>query len=181
MEFYKKELEKMFSNTDFDRFLEAPRILRYSQLADYDSIQALLPLEKDYVIILYETKRNSGHWMCLIRNEKILTFFDSYGYFPDEELSFITRLQNKLLGQDKPYIRRLMKTGVDAGMKAMYSHTKYQSDSPQVATCGRWVILAVFMLHTMGHDLKGMKRIFDKASKEMGKPYDVLAVDFTNK
>ena len=69
MEFYRVELEKMFSNTDFERFLDAPRILRYSQLAEYDSIQALLPLEKDYVIILYETKKNSGHWMCLIRNE----------------------------------------------------------------------------------------------------------------
>ena len=177
MDFYKKELEKMFSNTDFERFLDAPRIMRYSQLADYDSIQDLLPLEKDYVIILYETKKNSGHWMCLIRNEKILTFFDSYGYYPDEELSFITRLQNKLLGQDKPYIRRLMKTG--KGMTAMYSHTKYQSDSPKVATCGRWVILAVFMIHTMGHDLKGMKRIFDRASKDYGKPYDIVAVDFT--
>ena len=38
----------------------------YSKLSEYDTIEALLPNDYSWRVILLETKAYSGHWVCLL-------------------------------------------------------------------------------------------------------------------
>ncbi len=86
----KFNLDYEISNNDIEDVLPNTRIVKYSDLANYNHIAKLLPKIKDYVVILTETKPQSGHWTALTRNKNIITYFDSYGKV--EELNFISPL-----------------------------------------------------------------------------------------
>jgi hypothetical protein len=49
------------------------KILKYSELAKYKSIDELLPNEKDFAVLLYEESPNVGHWVCLLKYPTKLT------------------------------------------------------------------------------------------------------------
>jgi hypothetical protein len=182
MNFYKSELSAMLSDLDFQRYFPdvERKLMKYSQLAQYASISDLFPgNQDDYKIILIESEKNSGHWVSLMKVGKELTFFDSYGIYPDDELNFISKMKNRLLGQGRQEIRRLMKTGEKIKFKCFFSKTKYQSDNQNVNSCGRWVCLSVHMLYQQKYSLPEMKKIIDEVKKTTGKPYDIIVVDFT--
>ena len=50
-----------------------------------------------------------GHWVCLTRRNDIFIFFDSYGYNPFQNLNFISKKMNELLGQEKTDFSGLFK------------------------------------------------------------------------
>ena len=178
MEWYRTELKKMFSDKDFERFFPnvAQNIIKYSDLDEIKDINELLP-QDGYKIILIESIKNTGHWVVLIRNNDSLIFFDSYGIYPDDELNFVSRLQNKLLGNKYSTIRNLMKS---SELKLFYSKTKYQKERPNINTCGRWCCVAINMLHQLKYSLEEMKKIMDRQVTETGKPFDLLVVDYTS-
>ena len=177
MKFYQTELAKMFSNNDFGRFFPdvQSKIIRYADLSKYNTIYELLP-DDDYKIILIESKKNSGHWTCLMRNGNTLTFFDSYGFYPDKELNFVSKMANKLLGNKYDSIQKLMNT---FNGKKMYSKTKYQVTRDDINTCGRWVCVAIHLIFQLKNSLGEMKKILDTEKKKTGRPYDLIAVNFT--
>ena len=183
LNYYKTELARMLSNVDFIPFFGIDvekKIMLYSELKNYNTILDLFPKD-DYRIILIEQEKNVGHWVVALRiNEKVI-FFDSYGLYPDDQLDFISKIKNRLLGQSHPEIRRLMKGIEKYGLKAWYSKTKYQSEGDNISTCGRWVCLAIHFLYQLQYSLEDMKRIFDKVKEETGKPYDIACIDFTSK
>ena len=81
LDYYEKELQKMLSDTDFERYFGSgvkQKIIKYSDLAHYPTMQDLLPEEKDYRIVLTENKPNSGHWCALLRNGNNYEWWDSY-------------------------------------------------------------------------------------------------------
>ena len=51
-EHYQKELAKMLSDSDIDRWVGKGHIIKYSDLADYSNINELLPNDKDFKIII---------------------------------------------------------------------------------------------------------------------------------
>ena len=50
-----------------------------------------------------------GHWVCLTRRNDIFIFFDSYGYNSFQNLNFISKKMNELLGQEKTDFSGLFK------------------------------------------------------------------------
>jgi len=58
----------------------------YSQLGKYRSLEQLLGKE-GFAVILYEVSRNSGHWVCIVRQGESIYFQDSYGYPPDAPIT----------------------------------------------------------------------------------------------
>lgn len=178
MQWYRGQLATMFSDKDFERFFSdaASNITKYSDLDGIGHIDALLPTD-GYKIILIESTKNSGHWTCLIRIKGNLIFFDSYGIYPDDELNFVSRMTNRLLGNKYNVIRGLMKS---SGLKTQYSKTKYQKEGGHINTCGRWVCIAINMLFQHQYSLPEMKRILDAQARETEKPLDLLAIDFTS-
>jgi hypothetical protein len=182
IERYNYELSVMFSNDDFTRFFGPEvqnKIIKYSQLINYKDIIELLPNDKDYKIFLTESEYNSGHWTAIMRVKDKIIYFDSYGVYPDFELNFISKIKNKMLGQGGNQIQRLMKTSKKNNLEPVYSKTKYQSHGDHINTCGRWVSVFI-MLMNMGYDLKKMKELFDKEKNKTGKPYDIIAIDFSS-
>jgi hypothetical protein len=50
------------SNSLIEQYLKDPKIIRYNDLKNYNSIEELLPNNKDYVILLYESLPNEGSY-----------------------------------------------------------------------------------------------------------------------
>lgn len=112
-------------------------VVVYHDLGNYNSLQQLLG-DKGAVILLYEMKRNFGHWVALFytdesRNE--VEFFDSYGYAPDEELN-IAKYDNQ------PLLKEMMEA---SNLKVIYNKTKLQTFAEDVNTCGRWTATRIAM------------------------------------
>ena len=69
---YKKLLSQMFSESDFKRYFNIEnKIMKFSELAQYENIQELLPNDNDFKIILTEVRPISGHWCCLLRKNNL--------------------------------------------------------------------------------------------------------------
>ena len=180
----KNKLARMITDADFAKyFSDAPeKILKYSQLADIKDIDELLPNDKDYRVILTESKRNEGHWCCIMKytdseGKKWIEWFDSYSGKPDSELKFIPEPIKKMLGQDKNYLSRILKT-VKPPYNILYNATKYQKLKDGINTCGRWCIARLLFFH-IGYSLKDFKDFVKESSKlQGGKPYDILMTDW---
>lgn len=109
------------------------KIVPYHELVNYSSLEQLLE-PHGATILLYETKKDFGHYTALFydRNNNI-EFFDSYGFKPDQELKFakydkdanLTRLIKKY---DKPVI---------------YNNTQLQEWEADMNTCGRWCSMRI--------------------------------------
>jgi hypothetical protein len=109
-------------------------IIKYSDLSEYQTLHIAFGSKK-FIIILIESKINSGHWVCMYRvSTNHFVYFNSYGKKYDSDLDFISRLSNKILGNDVNTIRNLM----DSDDAIDFNKIKYQGNTSQV--CGRYVI-----------------------------------------
>ena len=114
-------------------------IVVYHNLGQYSSLEDLLG-EKGAVVLLYELKRNFGHWICLFYTDESRTqveFFDSYGMMPDEELNY-ARYNNQ------PLLKEMMNAYTGS---VIYNKKKLQVFKEDVNTCGRWTALRVRLRH----------------------------------
>lgn len=111
-------------------------ILTYRDLVKINDLDLILGPYKA-CIILYETSDNKGHWvLCFEKNNGNIEFFDSLSYFPDSELSFISKsykIKNNLC---YPYLIRLL---YESNRPIEYNDHKLQHDKS--STCGRWCIV----------------------------------------
>ena len=179
IENYQTALSTMISDADFPRFLGEdvkPKIIKYHDLAQYASLDELLPDSPDYKIILTESKRNEGHWCCLLRYGKDVEWFDSYGVKPDGELNFISKAVKKMLGEDKHYLTRLLNTKMP-DQNVIYNKKKLQVLEDGINTCGRWTIYRILMMK-FGYNLPEAIDFVEKYSRETEKPPDVLICDW---
>jgi hypothetical protein len=71
------------------------KIIKFSQLANYNSIEQLLPHNGAYLVLLFESAMNSGHWTALLRYNDTIEFFDSYGGEPHDILRWTPLIKEK--------------------------------------------------------------------------------------
>jgi len=177
----KSILSYCFSNTDIKRYLgEDTKIIEYQELRNYENIDAVLPEERDFVVILIETKQNSGHWTALLKYDGLLEWFDSYGMDVDKELSFIPESIRRMLGQGK---KRLTELIDESDYDYIYNDTKLQSQKSFDNTCGRWVCSRV--LHfKKNKNLKEYINYFNIMTEERGYKgvlkYDMVVINEIN-
>lgn len=146
------------SNLDIQHYLgENTPILNYEDLTNYDTIKQLLPKQKDFVIFLFHTEENYGHWITLIRHNKSILYFDSYGYRPDKIMDWNSNYMNKQLHQSFPQLSFLLNDAVDEGFKVTFSETQFQKRNDyDYSTCGRWVTaINLYYLKNKNPTLKG--------------------------
>ena len=137
---YSKLLTIPLSNIDIMKSLgKSCRIIEYSELEEYSNIEDLLSKPKDYVIILIETvEQNIGHWICLLRYQNTIEFFNSYGKPIDSQKNtLISPEKNKEFGQTRNYLSNLL---YNSNYKIVYNKKQLQSFDNLSETCGRWVI-----------------------------------------
>ena len=169
----------MLSDTDFERYFGSgvkQKIIKYSDLAHYPTMQDLLPEEKDYRIVLTENKPNCGHWCALLRNGNTYEWWDSYGIMPDGELRFIPTKINQMLGQSRKNLSRLIQT-IPKGSKFVYNKKRCQELNDNICTCGRWVVCRM-QTEQCGYKLKDFQNLISKKSNELKKPPDILVCDW---
>jgi hypothetical protein len=173
LESMKKTLEYSLSDSDIRHILGHDcKIVEYTDLDKYRDMNDLLPNEKDYVIILIESKQNSGHWTSIAKANKRFTLFDSYGCKLEDELNFISKAMNRMLVQSKSEIQNLIDSVPD-DYEVIYNKTKLQEEKPDISTCGRYNC-AWIQMFKLGYDLEEFLKIIEEQCKSSGLPPDVL-------
>jgi hypothetical protein len=163
-------LNYQITGEDIDRYLQAgsTKILKYSELANYRTVEELLPDPVDYRIILIEQNENTGHWCCILRYKKVIEWFDPYGIKPDGELSFISKMKNRILGQDTLYLTNLFTEATRRGWTCIYNKKRLQQLKKGISTCGRWCLLRITMLTQMYYDLPDFIAFIEKTFEMEG-------------
>lgn len=167
--------ETPMGDDDIRTYLPNAKIIKYTDLKNYNSIDQILPNEKDYAIILYQNKPSEGHWCCclkyLYKDVPICEFFDPYGIYPDDQLDFVSDKQNVGLGIKDKYLTNLLE---DADNRNVYNKTKFQSDKKNdiVNTCGRHCVNRILCLLNKNMNLDQYTDYMKKMKKDMKLPYD---------
>ena len=137
----KKSEDIDLSGNDIMRITEGKtNMLSYDKLEEYNNIDEVLG-PHGCVVILYQTKENTGHWVCLFkRDNNVLEFFDPYGLVLDQELPLSTYNLQRHNGVLTPHLTALIK---QSSYKVSNNIHKLQEFKHDVNTCGRWVSLRV--------------------------------------
>lgn len=179
IKYYENKLKQMLSNDDFNKYLpDAPEnLITYKELKKYRKMSDLLEKEFDYKILLIETQRNQGHWCVLVRRSDTVFWCDSYGMSPKESINMIPSFIRKMLGQENDEIKRLYNSARQEGFKVEENEFEFQSDSPNINTCGRWVLFFIECIKE-GMNFKEMEALILKQEGKTGKLSDILVVDY---
>jgi len=177
--YYERKLKEMLSNDDFNRYLpDAPEnLITYKELKKYRTMGELLEKEFDYKILLIETQRNSGHWCVLVRRGDTVFWCDSYGMSPHEGINIVPKCIRRMLGQENDEVKRLYRSARQEGFNVEENDFEFQSDTPQVNTCGRWCIFFIQCIKE-GMGFREMQALIEKQEAKTGKPSDCLVVDY---
>jgi hypothetical protein len=176
IEHYQKELAKMFSDGDVNRWLGDGHIIKYSDLDSYATINDLLPNDKDFKVILIESSYNQGHWTAVMKYGNIIEYFNSYGTKPEHDFKFISTTIKHLLGQGGNLLTKLLKTK-NKEQKVYYNKKKLQQINDNVNTCGRWCVARILAMR-IGWELDDFINKVDEKVDETGKPSDILVCDW---
>jgi hypothetical protein len=118
------------------------KIISYEEMENYKTIDDVFD-NNDATIILYETKKNFGHWVLLLKEGNELEFFDSYGLKPDEELKYDNGYNAKIHnGVLVPHLTRLLNSST---YKLNYNKKRLQKLLKDMNTCGRWCVSRVLL------------------------------------
>jgi hypothetical protein len=175
---YKNKLSEMLSNDDFNKFYSdniQDKIMKYSELKNYNDIPDVIPIDRDFRLILIETTRNAGHWTLLIRKDNIYYYFDSYGKKVDKEFKYIPNQIRRMLGQTNNDLTRLL-----VGDNVLQNTYKFQSNKDGINTCGKWCVM-VQKLILKGFNFDDIADIVDIECEKNNKPPDIIVCDWAIK
>jgi hypothetical protein len=118
-------------------------VMPYENLENIKSIDEILELW-GAVVILYETKKNFGHWVGLFKvNDSTLEFYDPYALNVDEELNFDNDYHKRIHnGVEIPHLTHLLN---QSNYRVIYNKVRMQKVLDHVNTCGRHVALRIRM------------------------------------
>ena len=168
-------MDKMFSATDIRSIVGNVKIVKFDQLIGYNTVEELLPKQKDCVVIFWEIESaNIGHWTALCRLNQTYVFFDAYGNSVEEDFSFIPKSLRRLLDIKYDYLKELLK-----GKHVISNHVDFQQLKDGVSTCGRFVSMFLYVFKK-GYSLNDFQRIMkENLKKYRYDNYDQMSVAFT--
>lgn len=169
-------IEEPLGDDDIRRYLPNAKIMRYNNIAKYNSIEELLPKNIDYAILLYEDRPNKGHWVCVLKYNNTYEFFDSYGGAPDSQLKWNSKEVNNKLRQ-QPYLTNLFDK---TDKEVIYNPYKYQEDSSDVNTCGRHCVFRILNLIEKDKTLQEYFNLMNLVKKETKSSYDDIVANLIN-
>lgn len=141
-----KEIKRLvnspLSNTDIIKRLGGrTKILMYDEFNNYDNLEKLLE-PWDNLVFLLRTEEDFGHWMCIKKSWNRISFFDSYGDFPDVQKKYV---KAKFLEESDQKYNKLCELLYNASFKYVieFSQYKLQKKDSKIATCGQWCCLFI--------------------------------------
>lgn len=174
---------KPMDDSDIKFYFPDARIMTYSELSKYETIDDLLPKDIDAIFLLYEEKPNYGHWVLLSKYNNTIEMFNSYGdKFIDEPLYWVSPEVRKMLGSAKPYLTNLLRNTNYNDYAIIFNAYDFQDDKNlKISTCGRWCCLRLkTILNSMMPLITFIKMMKDIKSKTKLK-YDIIVSDLINK
>jgi hypothetical protein len=137
-------MDYSLSDSDMRKWLPYANIMTYTQLAEAFaaglSIYDLMGPGKT-LVLLYLTKANHGHWTCVFeRHNGGIECFDSFGFIPDDQLTFVPKDFKKESMQNHTYLLRMLAA---TGRPIHYNKDPLQAMSHKINTCGRHVICRI--------------------------------------
>jgi hypothetical protein len=168
---------RSLSDSDIRRVLGHDcKIIEYHELANYNSLDAqLLPKPLDYVVILYESAADRGHWTCLLRYRDTYEFFDPYGFALDADLKWTPVKMRKLLGQAEPYLTELVQK---TDKEVIYNTVDYQSHDSSISTCGSHCCCRIWHLIHKNMSLQDYYNYMKYTRKRTGLTFDGVVAAF---
>jgi hypothetical protein len=164
------------TNEDINKYFPKSKIIKYSELKNYNNIEQLLPNNKSHFFLLYQLDSpNSGHWCLVARHNNKIYFFDSYGIYPDDELSWIKKEELINLDIHEPYLSHLFDK---SKMPVYYNKVKYQTENDNINTCGRHVTYFLMNLIEKDRDLNQYFDIMQETKKKLKTSYDKIVGGF---
>lgn len=160
-------------------YLPNAKIITYPELSKYETIEQLLPKNKDYVIILYLQRENDGHWTAVYNDDNVINFFCSYGSSPSTPLNWTSPEQKIILNQQIPYLDILLSK---TKKNVLYNPIDYQNkNNNDIATCGRHIVMRIltFLKHHM--DLNQYLKFMNKLRKVEKKTYDEVVSEYVDR
>lgn len=167
-------IEEPMGDDSIKRYFPNARILTYSQLNDYDTIEDLLPGDKDFAFVLIENSPNKGHWTSLTKYGDTAEFFDSYGGKPDSQLKWNSKDKNEKLGQGHKKIVEMFNKFPG---RTVYNPIRYQSNNDDVNTCGRHCTFRIMNMKE-GRDLDDYYNHMKRLKSHTGKDFDEIVANF---
>lgn len=135
--------EKLLDQKDVFRIADKKwspdKFITHTELARAGDLGQLMEQRGNFLVVLWESRADYGHWTCLIRHTKpsvYYEFFDSFGLPPDGQLAYMH------YGQTKPFLSAMLD---DTGLPWIYNHVKLQKEYHHVNTCGRYVGLRLLL------------------------------------
>jgi hypothetical protein len=177
----KEIIEKPLDDSELKYYLNNPKIIKYSELKNYSNIDELLNNNNDYVIILIEQKLNEGHWVCLLKYNDTLEFFDSLGGSPDSQLEWSIE-NNENLGQNVNFLTKLL---MNSNYNVIYNKIKFQSQGNKrngnnINSCGRHCCWRIINLMKNDKDLKKYIDFMKDIKKNSKNTYDEIVSHLIN-
>jgi len=161
---------------DIAHYYPKVRIIKYNDLDNYTSIEEILPADDTYFILLYLDSPSTGHWVAMTRNKNLITFFDSYGGKIDSQLKWVDMGERIRLDTDKPCLTRLLKAG---NVPYNYSPYDYQSNNPDIATCGSHVLNFITCTLDKGMSVNDYRTHMERIRERTGLDYDeIVSMNF---
>jgi hypothetical protein len=172
-------ISKPMSDADLERHtgIKGSDIIKYSDLKTYQNITDLLPTDKSSRIILIEDRYNSGHWVAIMRYNKTIEYFNSYGAKWDTDWKFVNKMVRMILGEGTNEMTRLMDKAKADGWDTTWNTHQFQKVSNTIQTCGRWCVLRIEMMK-MGYTLKEFQDFITKQTKEQKEKSDFIVAKY---
>jgi len=138
-------MDEFLSDRDIANFLDdtgTHNIQMYEDITKYRNANQLFPGGVEYAIIfLPVTSKSVGHWQLLIKKPKQYYFFDSYGEEPNRKVNVQLGINGNLW--------TLLEA--DSKRELIINNVQYQDYSADIGTCGRWVLLCLFLFYIYKH------------------------------
>ena len=171
-------IRKPLSDADLKHILGADlKLVKYSELANQASLDALLPKPTDYCIILIEEEMDSGHWVALLKYDNTIEFFDPYGNKWDTELAWIPREKRQKLGETQKYLSGLLER---SNLKRIYSPFHFEKTSKTVNTCGSHCAHRIYRLKHDNMDLDAYYHYIQEAERKFKASADEVVAEFVD-
>lgn len=142
--YMKKLKDYSLSNFDILALLKnKTNIITYPELHKFNNINEIL-YPYNCCVILFMTTNNGGHWCCLFKrkdnkNNEVISFYDSYGDLPDDQLAYIKDIFRLESNQYLPHLTALLYKYAKEGGNVEYNEFQHQLLDNHYNTCGRHV------------------------------------------
>jgi hypothetical protein len=149
--------EYPLSDSDIRKMLGDVKIWNYPQLKTIKDPNHLFDRKGRCILLCPNAGPTTGHWVCMMNYKDKVEYFDSYGEAPEQPKKGLGKQRLEALDIEHPDLTKLLR----AIKKPVYYNThKFQSESPSVASCGRWCCVRLLYYPK---SLNYFKKVIDKS------------------